>query len=182
MDATALLQSSLAIQIHAICAIAALALGTAVLLARKGSALHKGMGRVWIGLMLAVSLSSFFISEIRLLGPYSPIHALSILTLVGLYGGWRAARAGDVRSHRFTMIAVYFGGLIGAGLFTLVPGRIMHAVVFADGGAAALIVAALGLVAILTLRYGPISAWTRNRGGSGGRFRGGRDWRNGRHS
>lgn len=139
MDATALVQADIAIKLHVACAVLALVLGTAMLVMPKGTGAHKAMGRLWIGLMVGVSLSSFFISEIRIVGPYSPIHLLSLLTLLGLWGGWRAVRAGDIRAHRFAMISVYGGGLIGAGVFTLVPGRIMHSVVFADGGASALV-------------------------------------------
>jgi uncharacterized membrane protein len=153
MDATALAQSSLFIQIHVACAILALVVGTLMLFWKKGTRLHKGLGRLWIGLMLGVSLTSFFITEIRLLGPYSPIHVLSLFTLVGLWSGWRAIRAGDVRTHRITMISVYGGGLIGAGIFTLIPGRIMHRVIFADGGATALLVAAVAAGALVALHY-----------------------------
>ncbi len=152
MDATALTHAPLPIQLHVACAVLALVIGTAMLFWRKGTPLHKALGRIWIGLMLGVSLSSFLISEIRLLGPYSPIHILSLFTLFGLWGGWQAIRAGDVKTHRTTMISVYGGGLIGAGLFTFLPGRIMHQVVFADGGATALL-AALVIAAILVALY-----------------------------
>ena len=153
MDATALAQSSLAIQFHVACAVLALLIGTLMLFWKKGTALHKGLGRLWIGLMLGVSLSSFFINEIRLLGPYSPIHVLSLFTLLGLWSGWRAIRAGDVRSHRMSMTAVFSGGLIGAGLFTLIPGRIMYRTVFADGGATALLLAVTIAAALIALHY-----------------------------
>lgn len=153
MDATALAQASLAIQFHVACAALALVIGTLMLFWKKGTRLHKALGRIWIGLMLVVSLSSFFISEIRLLGPYSPIHVLSLLTLFGLWGGWRAIRAGDVRAHRVTMIMVYGGGLIGAGLFTLVPGRIMHRTLFADGGATALLAGVFVAALLVALYY-----------------------------
>lgn len=152
MDASALTQSTLAIQLHVFCAVLALIVGTLMLFWKKGTPLHKALGRSWIGLMLVVALSSFFINEARVFGPYSPIHLLSMVTLVGLWGGWHAIRAGDVRGHKISMISVYGGGLIGAGLFTLLPGRIMYQVMFADGGAAAL---ALGFVlaAILVVLY-----------------------------
>lgn len=137
MDATALASASPAIQLHAGAAILAFLLGTLVLLLKKGSPLHKAMGRVWVALMLVVALSSFFITEVRLLGPYSLIHALSVLTLLGLVQAVRAIRRGDVKAHRATMVGLYGGALILAGAFTLVPGRRMHAVLFADGGWAA---------------------------------------------
>jgi uncharacterized membrane protein len=37
-----------------------------------------------------------------------------------------AARRHDVRTHQVTMISIFAGALVVAGLFTLVPGRIMH--------------------------------------------------------
>ncbi|MGK0244136.1 MAG: putative membrane protein, partial [Pseudomonadota bacterium] len=33
---------------------------------------------------------------------------------------------------KFTMIGIFFGALLIAGLFTLMPGRIMHAVIFGN--------------------------------------------------
>ena len=80
--------------------------------------------------MLIVAASSFWIHQIRLLGPWSPIHLLSIFTLAIVpIGVWRARRH-DVAGHRRTMVLTFCGALVIAGLFTLLPGRIMHAVVF----------------------------------------------------
>lgn len=45
-------------------------------------------------------------------------------------GVWRAHRH-RVVDHRRIMIGVFSGALVIAGLFTLLPGRIMHTVVFA---------------------------------------------------
>jgi uncharacterized membrane protein len=44
--------------------------------------------------------------------------------------GVLAAHRHEVERHRRTMIGLFFGALVIAGLFTLWPGRIMHAVVF----------------------------------------------------
>lgn len=90
---------------------------------------HRTLGWIWVILMLVVALSSFWIHQIRLMGPWSPIHLLSIFTLMMLALGVAAARTHDVRRHKFTMIGIFFGALVIAGLFTLMPGRIMHAVV-----------------------------------------------------
>jgi uncharacterized membrane protein len=40
------------------------------------------------------------------------------------------ARTHHMRTHKITMISIFAGALVLAGLFTLVPGRIMHSVVF----------------------------------------------------
>ena len=77
--------------------------------------------------MALAALSSFWIAEIRD-GRFSPIHILSIVTLVSLIVAVRAARRGDVRRHRRVMLWLTFGALMTAGGFTLLPGRIMHAV------------------------------------------------------
>ena len=80
--------------------------------------------------MLAVAASSFWIHQIKPWGPSSSIHLLSIFTLVTLpLGVWYAHRH-RVVDHRRVMIAIFSGALVIAGLFTLLPGRIMHAVVF----------------------------------------------------
>ena len=161
MDFSPLMTADLAIQIHATAAMLAFFLGTAVLLRRKGDRLHKAMGRIWIATMVVVALSSFLITEIRLWGPYSFIHLLSIFTLFGVVMGVRAIRRGDVKGHRNTMIVLYGGALILAGAFTLLPGRRMHQLLFADGGGTALL---LGL-ALLAAIAGAL-AWRRVRAGS----------------
>jgi uncharacterized membrane protein len=42
------------------------------------------------------------------------------------------ARRHRVDRHRNAMTAIFVGALVIAGLFTLMPGRIMHAVVFGN--------------------------------------------------
>jgi uncharacterized membrane protein len=42
---------------------------------------------------------------------------------------WHARRH-NVRRHRQAMLMLFTGALVIAGAFTLLPGRIMHAVVF----------------------------------------------------
>ena len=119
-----------AIPLHAFAAMAAFVLGVVQLVAPKGTVPHRTLGWIWVVLMLVVALSSFWIHQIRLLGPWSPIHLLSIFSLVMLVLGVFYARRHNVRGHKITMISIFAGALVIAGLFTFVPGRIMHAVVF----------------------------------------------------
>jgi uncharacterized membrane protein len=129
MSLAPLLDAAPAIPLHAVAAMAAFALGVVQLAAPKGTLPHRALGWIWALLMLAVALSSFWIHQIRLWGPWSPIHLLSIFVLVMLpLGVWRARRH-RVTDHRRIMVGVFAGGLVIAGLFTLLPGRIMHAVV-----------------------------------------------------
>lgn len=125
-----LLEASTAIQIHTAAAVLAFLLGGMILFRKKGDRLHRMGGRVWVALMLTVCLSSFFIHTIRLVGPWSPIHLLSIGTLVALARGVGLARARRIMEHRRTMQATYVGALLIAGFFTFMPGRIMYDVFF----------------------------------------------------
>lgn len=131
-----LLEAQPAIQIHAFAAISAFLLGAVVLFRRKGDRLHRIGGRIWVVLMLAVALSSFFIHTIRLWGIWSPIHLLSIATLLSLAYAVRRIHGGDVVAHAAAMRTTYVGALIVAGAFTLAPGRIMNEVVFGRAGSA----------------------------------------------
>ena len=130
MSLAPLLDAAPAIPLHAFAAMGAFVLGLVQFAAPKGTLPHRTIGFVWVGLMLVVAGSSFWIHQIRLVGPWSPIHLLSIFVLVTLpLAVWRARRHA-VADHRRIMILLFSGALVIAGLFTLLPGRIMHAVVF----------------------------------------------------
>ena len=132
MSLAPLLDAAPAIPIHAFAAMTAFVLGVVQLAAPKGRMPHRTLGWIWVLLMLSVAISSFWIHQIRLLGPWSPIHLLSILVLVTVpLAVWKAHRH-QVADHRRIMISVFSGALVIAGLFTLLPGRIMHAVVFGE--------------------------------------------------
>jgi len=130
MSLAPLLNAAPAIPLHAFAAMAAFALGIVQFAAPKGTLPHRTLGWIWVVLMATVAISSFWIHQIRLLGPWSPIHFLSIFTLIVLpIAVWRA-RHHRVADHRRIMIFIFAGALVVAGLFTFVPGRVMHAVVF----------------------------------------------------
>jgi uncharacterized membrane protein len=130
MSLAPLLTAAPAIPVHAFAAMAAFVLGVVQFAAPKGTLPHRTLGWIWVGLMLSVAVSSFWIHQIRLVGLWSPIHLLSISTLVTVpLGVWRAHRH-QVADHRLIMTLVFSGALVIAGLFTLLPGRIMHAVLF----------------------------------------------------
>jgi uncharacterized membrane protein len=130
MSLTALLEAALEIQVHAFAAIAAFALGVVQFAAPKGTVPHRALGWMWVVLMLVISASSFLIHGMRMWGLWSPIHLLSVFTPIMLVVGVLAARGHRTRAHKITMISIFTGALLLAGLFTLVPGRIMHSVVF----------------------------------------------------
>ena len=130
MTLAPLLAADGAIQLHAFAAMTAFVLGVVQFSAPKGTIPHRTIGWVWVLLMLAVSVSAFWIHKIRLWGPWSPIHLLAIFTLVMLPIAVMHARRHRIGRHRWAMTGIFFGALVIAGLFTLFPGRIMYAVAF----------------------------------------------------
>src|ERR1700757_4331024 len=109
MSLAPLLDAAPAIPLHAFAAMAAFALGVVQLAAPKGTLPHRTLGWIWVGLMAVVAVSSFWIHQIRLVGPWSPIHLLSIFTLAMLpLAVWRAHQH-EVAAHRYIMIFIFTG-------------------------------------------------------------------------
>jgi uncharacterized membrane protein len=132
MTLAPLLNAAPAIQLHAFAAIAAFGLGFLQLAAPKGTIPHRTVGWIWVVLMLTVAVTSFGIHELCVWGPSSPIHLIAVFTLVMLPLAVLHARRHNVIQHRKAMTAIFTGALVIAGLFTFLPGRIMHAVVFGN--------------------------------------------------
>ena len=111
----------LAILIHLAAATLAVALGVLVLTLRKGTRMHRWMGRSWVTVMALVAIGSFWV---RHNGQLSWIHGLSVFTLVSLGFAVWAIRRGHVKLHRGAMSGT-FAGLAIAGVFALSPGRLL---------------------------------------------------------
>ncbi len=118
---------------HAIMALTALVLGSVQMVTSKGTALHKVMGYIWVGLMFGTAVTAMFIYELKIWGRFSPIHLLVPVVLVSLWLGIRAARHRDIRRHRKIMLSLFFLALVLTGLFTLLPGRVMQQVLLGGG-------------------------------------------------
>ena len=84
---------------HAITALLAVIIGAIQLASGKGTMQHRVLGYLWVSMMMYVSISSFFISEIQLWGTYSPIHLLSAWTVLTLCTGVYFARVGNIKAH-----------------------------------------------------------------------------------
>ena len=130
MTLAPLLNAAPVIQVHAFAAMSAFALGLVQFAAPKGTLPHRTVGWIWVVLMATIAISSFWIHSIRLIGPFSPIHALSIFTLAMLPLAILHAHNHRVLQHRKAMISIFIGALVIAGAFTFLPGRIMNAVAF----------------------------------------------------
>ena len=127
-----LLTSPPAIQIHVAAALTALAIGIVLLIGVKGNRLHRTLGWTWVLAMATTAVSSFFIHRLNPGGPggFSLIHLLSGWTVIALPMAVHAARRHRIADHRRAMTGMFVGGLIVAGAFTLLPGRLMWAIFF----------------------------------------------------
>ncbi|MEZ5946534.1 MAG: DUF2306 domain-containing protein [Hyphomonas sp.] len=130
IDASRFAEASLMIKLHVTGAISAFIIGTVLLTGVKGSGLHRKLGYSWVVAMAVTAISSFFI--IGLNGnSYSFIHGLSAWTIIALPMAVAAARRKDIKTHRKDMAGMFTGGLVVAGLFSFLPGRMMWSIFFA---------------------------------------------------
>lgn len=124
-----LLQSPPVIQLHVAAALTALVIGTVLLIGVKGTRRHRILGWAWVAAMGTTAVSSLFIHVINP-GGFSLIHLLSGWTIISLPMAIYAIRRGKVQAHRRAMTGMFVGGLIVAGAFTFLPGRLMWAIFF----------------------------------------------------
>lgn len=156
MSAAAILTAPPAVQIHVAAACAALALSPVMIFRTRRDRWHKTGGYIWVLAVAVTALSSFLIHDLRLIGPFSPIHLLSVWTLWRLGAGLAAIFRRDIAEHQRIMRSIAFWALMVTGLVTLAPGRRMNFALFggeAAAGYAALLIAAL-IVAIWLWRRG----------------------------
>ena len=108
----------------------AFVIGAWLLFRRKGSKVHRSLGKVYMILMVATALITLAMpAQVgpRLLGHFGLIHGFSLLTLCLVPTALLAARRGDISAHRKKMVGLYIGGLVIAGVFAFMPGRMLNA-------------------------------------------------------
>jgi uncharacterized membrane protein len=129
-----LLNAPLAVRIHVATVVPAALIGTwQIFFSRKGAPLHRALGFVYLALMTFTAITTLWVHRLMPDGPFfglSPIHLLIPLTLWAVYNALQGARLHDIPRHKNAMLTLYIGGILVAGGFTFVPGRILHAVVF----------------------------------------------------
>jgi uncharacterized membrane protein len=107
----------------------AVVIGLVQVFGPKGTSFHRILGWGWVVCMIFTAITSFGITELKIIGPFGPLHLLSFWVLaavpIGLYG----VRNGDLWWHRLAMTSVYVGALIAATFLTFLPGRRLHDVV-----------------------------------------------------
>lgn len=113
-----------AVLLHLGAVLPALAIGALNLARPKGTRPHRVLGWIWVALMSAAALSSFWIYSIRDGAGPSLVHLLSLWTLIALACAIYSIRRGNVRAHKAFMIGTFLG-LLGAGLGAFAPGRLL---------------------------------------------------------
>ena len=120
---------------HLLTVVPAFVLGTYLMVRSKGTPHHKVLGRAYLALMLiTVTITLFMPAAIgsRIFGHFGYIHLLSFFTLWVVPTAYLAARSHNLKRHRNSMIGLYFGGLLIAGSFAFMPGRMLHGWLFAS--------------------------------------------------
>lgn len=118
---------------HLITVVPCIFIGAYILLAKKGTPIHRKIGKVYMILMLFTAIVTLFMPAAvgaRLLNHFGWIHLFSFLTLWTVPTAYTSIRKGDVRAHKRKMVLLYFGAIIIAGGFTLAPGRYLHGLFF----------------------------------------------------
>lgn len=104
-------------------------IGGILLLIKKGTNIHKILGRIYMILMLVTAMVTLFMpAEVgpQFLNHFGWIHCFSFLTIYTVPTAYWAIKKGNVKTHKRKMILLYFGAIIIAGGFTFTPGRYLH--------------------------------------------------------
>ena len=123
----------LAVQLHLVTVVPAFFLGTwLIFFSRKGARYHRVLGFFYLALMTVTAFAAIFIQSLHP-GHFTWIHIFVPITLWGVVAALWRIRKGDVQGHKAAMLGTYFGGLIIAGGFTFIPGRLMYEIFFGRG-------------------------------------------------
>jgi uncharacterized membrane protein len=119
--------------LHLATIIPAFLIGSYLLINRKGTLIHKSLGKIYMVLMLVTAFITLFMPAkvgLTFLGHFGFIHLFSFLTFATVIGAYLSIRRGNIQAHRANMLGLYIGGILIAGAFTFVPGRLLHTWLF----------------------------------------------------
>jgi uncharacterized membrane protein len=116
--------AKLPIIIHVAAVLPTIPLGGWLLLAPKGTKLHKQLGKVWLVLMLITATSAIFIQSN---GTFSWIHLFVPMTFHAAWKVVATARRGDIQAHKRHLVFTYLTALMLPGVAALLlPGRMLN--------------------------------------------------------
>lgn len=117
-----------AVAFHVATVIPCVPLGLYLLVARKGDAAHKALGKLWVALMVVTATSTLFIHEGMAL---SWIHIFVPITYRAAWIIITSARKGDIKRHKSEIVSLFLGALMIPGVFAFIlPGRLMNVMLF----------------------------------------------------
>lgn len=120
------------IMFHVSTVIPCVPLGLYLLLAPKGTPMHKQLGKLWVALMVVTALSTLFIRPGMEL---NWIHIFVPITLRAAYLIVAKARRGDMKGHRNEIVSLYLGALMIPGVWAfIIEGRLMNAMLLGYPG------------------------------------------------
>ena len=123
-------QAPLAVKIHMATVIPAFFIGTwLIFFSTKGARFHRAFGVIYLTLMTITAIDALFVQVVNP-GHWSLIHLFVLVTLFGVASTVLALGRGNIAAHKRSMVGVYIGGLLIAGAFTFVPGRVMYGIFF----------------------------------------------------
>lgn len=120
---------SVLMYVHLVTVVPCIFLGAYGLLAKKGTPIHRTLGKVYMILMLFTALITLWMpADVggRFLNHFGWIHLFSFLTIWTVPTAYLAVRKGKIKSHQRKMVLLYIGAIGIAGGFTLAPGRFLH--------------------------------------------------------
>lgn len=118
---------------HLITVIPCVFIGAYLLLVKKGTGIHRKLGRIYMILMLITAVITLFMPAAvgpQVLNHFGWIHLFSFLTLWTVPTAYTAIKKGNVKAHKRKMVLLYFGAILIAGGFTFTPGRYLHGLFF----------------------------------------------------
>jgi uncharacterized membrane protein len=118
---------------HLATIVPAFLIGTILLFMKKGTPLHKLLGRIYMPLMLVTAIITLFMPAFvgpRFGGHFGFIHLFALLVLYSVPTAYINARKGNIAKHRSAMIGLYVGGILIAGSFAFMPGRMLNQLLF----------------------------------------------------
>ncbi len=117
-----------AVMFHVTTVVPCVPLGLYLLIAPKGTATHKALGKLWVVLMVVTATSTLFIHEGMAL---SWIHVFVPITYRASWIIVSSARKGDIKRHRAEIVSLFLGALMIPGIFAIIlPGRLMNVMLF----------------------------------------------------
>jgi uncharacterized membrane protein len=120
--------------LHLATVVPAFLVGTYLLLNQKGTPLHRALGKLFMILILSTASISLFMSAgggTRILGHFGFNHLFVIPVAFFIPRAYFAARRGDIKTHKASVLGVYVGALlIAGGVAIFTPGRLIHGWLF----------------------------------------------------